>query len=377
MTIAPYLASNGEGNTGRSMSWGERLAIRAPRLAVLRLHLVLTWAVMSSMAAWIAAPMILGTTQHLGDPLIYMQSWFLLSSVVSLFWCYSQWHFRSSLPRHEALGVWWSPCTAVLVVALAHSSVLVSGAAANRHISLRRDRVTVLRDIKCIESSFPKLKMIPDLQMSLLMTSAMLDLPSVRTSREARRCPADRDLLAIYAPKESLDSLQRCVENAPRAQECVEEYASDFDIAERSKYCDELIYRSCRVTAVANLATRNVSIIRRSHIGEHSFVEELNANNAVVFWMLVEGFFASCASIVPFVVSGLSLVGLWMLGSSIFGFADIFVAALGLNWVQLEVGWHIVAWPGYIVCKRSPPRLPDLGLHTGACLLACMLPQSA
>jgi hypothetical protein len=35
------------------------------------------------------------------------------------------------------------------------------------------------------------------------------------------------------------------------------------------------------------------------------------------------------------------------------------------------------AWPTKIDRKRSPPRLPDPGLHTGARLLACMLPPNA
>jgi hypothetical protein len=331
MTNPTYPATKSGSKHPHRVPWHQRIAIRSPRLAVLQLHLVVTWAVMSSAVAWLGAPMVLGTTQHFVEPTVYAHAWYLISSGTSLLWCYRQWRLRSSLPRHEPLGGWWSPGTAALIVILMHSSVAISRVAADKYISSQRERAAVLQDSGHLDCFYDGTK----------FTRAMIGMTIVLPSSSA---PADddiytecRSLLNVYAPAEALESIKDCINEVPVARACALQYDVDCGPA----------FEACDIAQATSLAGHNYNILARAYRMVTSQDDMKLAS--LVSWMIVEGFFASCAGVTSFITAGLSLVTLWIFVTAISGFRDLIEALLSLTGSQVFDGWSSMGWIAYAI----------------------------
>jgi hypothetical protein len=101
-------------------------AIRAPYLAVLRLHEVALFGLLSLAIAWAVSRTIDVRTDALPDPTVHERLWAFAWVIFAVRWTYLQWRERASAPRGQRFSLAWSAGVAFLLL---EATSLVSSAA--------------------------------------------------------------------------------------------------------------------------------------------------------------------------------------------------------------------------------------------------------
>lgn len=185
----------------RLATWVDTWGVRAPAVAMLRLHEVLAWVVGSNACAIGCAPLAVGhDTRAIGDPTAYMLLWLVLSSMFALRWAYLQWIDRPSLPRQLALPWQWSSGVSSLIVMAMMSVVIVSGRAAQEEIRTLRSTAELRDDLSRLEAFV----------QHRTWYSALADESVAAWARASKGDAIPWDTLGVYVPDRLLQGARTC-----------------------------------------------------------------------------------------------------------------------------------------------------------------------
>lgn len=362
MTSHAPSPAGGEAGTKPALSaraafaaWRYRQALRWPRLVVLRLELVLAWALSTSALALFLPPLTMGTPQHPRNPTAYMQGFFLPSSLCCIVWALWQWYRRPALPRHAALGLSWSPFVSLVVVVVLQSAVLVSARVANATAAGLRDKALVEQDLayyrECAgmgmyDDLMPKENgrfVLDHPALTRLVAHRALHLPWPAKSAEA--CLARDALLDVYVSADEWQEMAACVEHAPKVGACATVW---------SNACEQELFGdnpTCQMPTLGSKITSHLGIVARAHHlpDRFCFAEDPPLWKAASFVVLVVAFSASCAGVTSLTTTGGTLFALYVLGVAMTGLRDVARALTGRSASQIRDAWFVVAAAGYLL----------------------------
>lgn len=144
------------GDLDRELGLFEELAVKWPRLSVLRLHWVAGWALSANLVAWKAAGWFVGSTVAVQDSVTYMLLWLVLCLCMVVYWMHRQHRERPRLPPFRPLTLAWSPGMGSVLVAIMLSPTWTGVRAADERIRGLRSRQELQADMGVLGISFVK-----------------------------------------------------------------------------------------------------------------------------------------------------------------------------------------------------------------------------